>query len=372
MIWGSMNTRFAFRLSALSVCLILTFGASPANAINGGKTTSAAMYDFIARIQVQLDATHRAGCDGESIGSQWILTAAHCVIDASGNTLAPKAFKVAVGADYSNWSGAFQPVDRVLRHPNFPAHLNQVPAWPADIAILHISTVPAFRYGWIPLSAIEPSVSTTVTMLGWGCAGPSLSDCGVPSTTLRQASTQVQSDAKCGFMGAYIPFDICTSRNGQSTIRHGDSGGPAFRQTSYGDYRLVGILSGFDSAKDYVTSISYTLAWVTKITGIGAPPSNAVVTHSPVDAQGNWSISWDGSNLDKPYFVGLRDVSTGSNYRGGAVVGPGQTFTLSSVAPGNSGLTVPPCPAVSTYQTYLQDPKTYIPGPNFSVKRPGC
>lgn len=263
------------RLRVVMLAIMLSIGAliagsnTPAFAITHGSSMS--VPSSMVRISYKI-GINTYGCDGTLIGRDWIVTAAHCVVDKGGSKLSPGAFKVAVGVDQPSWSKHWVTVKRVERHPNFPAHLDHKVAWPADVALLQLTQ--GVSNATMPLAATEPTVGSTVTFEGWGCTTVGLADCGVPTKSLMTATSTVKSDQQCGFPRsgqAYVAFDICTSRSGpSSTVRPGDSGGPMIKHTPLGA-RLAGVISASDAYKDFSTSIPYVLGWIHQITGIGAP-----------------------------------------------------------------------------------------------------
>ena len=281
----------------LSIGALITGSNIPAFAIFQGSSMSVPSY--MVRISYKIGA-NTYGCDGTLIGRDWVVTAAHCVIDTStGSKLSPSAFKVAVGVDQPSWNQHWVTVKRVERHPNFPAHLDHQAAWPADVALLQLTQ--GVSNATMPLAATEPAGGSTVTFEGWGCTTAGLADCHVPTRSLMTATSIVKSDQQCGFPSsgqAYVAFDICTSRSGNlSTVRHGDSGGPMIKKTPLGD-RLAGVISGSDPYKDFSTSIPYVLGWIHQITGISAPgesnptpsPGASSVLLSGVPHMRQWSM----------------------------------------------------------------------------------
>ncbi len=275
---------------ALLVAIVSLLTSTVAQAITGGSPVPASQRPYVAEIIIADTWYSSSDCTGTLIGPRWVITAAHCVLDSNGNMRPPSAFKVSVGNEPSNWAKTAITVNRVERHPNYPAHLTVAQPLPADFALLQLSH--AVTNTPLALAASEPATGASVTFAGWGCTGSSTVDCHKNSAQLNIATSTVRPDSDCGFYGAYVPFDICTARAGPTTtIRHGDSGGPMIKRTPLGD-RLAGVISGLWTNYDATGSVPYVLGWIHQVTGIGAPaesnpaPSSGP-TSSPPPASGS-------------------------------------------------------------------------------------
>jgi trypsin len=112
---------FARTLARLTAASLLLAGgaiaAAPAEAIVGGSTASEGEFPFMASIQTKgADGTSGHFCGGSVIGTRWVLTAAHCLVDTKARDI-----QVAVGRtnidDLS--TGQTLKVKRIVVHPDY-------------------------------------------------------------------------------------------------------------------------------------------------------------------------------------------------------------------------------------------------------------
>jgi hypothetical protein len=243
------------------IAALLVFQAGPASAISPGISTPASAYPFMTRVY----ADGPGWCGGTLIAPSWVLTAAHCVVLGSGTTVSASAVKVAVGVEASQWASHWQKVDRVVRHPNFPAHILAGHGRPYDVALLHL-TKPATQGKPIGLANFEPGVGWNLTEVGWdGQGAPKF-----PLGSLHYNSSIVRSDSDCSLPSlgaAYTASMFCARTSaGAPLLQSGDSGGPALIIV-LGQQLLAGVEDA-NNGYDMLGSVHYVQSWITQVSGV--------------------------------------------------------------------------------------------------------
>ncbi len=195
----------------LAVAMLAVAPVRPASAVIG-PSVSASTYPYAAYFA---DGAGNTFCSGVAIGSNWILTAAHCVMPFHVGTRNQARSRVIVGRDDPNSGGGYERrIATYILHPQysleayrggFSTDPNIKPTlshW--DVALVKLKTsVPS--QNTIPLPTLGNSLvgSQTTRVLGFGGSG-------------LQAN-----DAKAFKSGTQILFE-----ESENVIESGDSGGP--------------------------------------------------------------------------------------------------------------------------------------------------
>jgi hypothetical protein len=218
----------------------------------------------------------RPSCGGSVIDANWILTAAHCVVDANVNdpynpyvTVAPANIDVRTGSDRFDVGGQASKVKRIVRHPEYnPLTLEN------DIALLELKG-PVFVE---PVRPVTPEREETLACLGTegSVTGWTPSDfCGNQVTLLSKVDATLVDPSNCRDAYENVTNDmICTeSEVGETEDCQLDDGSPLVVDNGRGGFVQAGVVSrgnDCDSAGEPTVHIRLAnyVEWMEEVTGL--------------------------------------------------------------------------------------------------------
>lgn len=242
--------------------------------IVGGVPAEARWGSVVARIDIGGGL-----CSGTFISSQWILTAAHCIVDratiSTGSTSVPSLRSVGQATGYA--------------HPYYSYNAFQLIY---DFGLYKLDTPASIDPSLLPRLASYDDTSawasgTAVQALGWGVTSAG----GTVSPVLLAGNMNVVDKSRCADLDLSLGnvFDastaICTFAPAVSSC-NGDSGGPVIANVA-GTFTVVGVTSYGPVSCDGHSVAGWTpsaLTWIRSRTGLalgsgsGLPSRNLEIT----------------------------------------------------------------------------------------------
>ncbi|XP_059130738.1 transmembrane protease serine 11G [Peromyscus eremicus] len=232
--------------------------------IADGKPADKASWPWQSSLQV--DGVHL--CGASLIGSQWLLTSAHC-FDTYKN---PKLWTVSFGTTLSR-PLTTRKMASIIIHENYAAHKHD-----DDIAVVKLSSPVLFsenlRRVCLPDATFQVLPKSKVFVTGWGA----LKANGPFPNSLQEVEIEIISNDVCNqvnvYGGAISSGMICAGfLTGKLDACEGDSGGPLVMSNDRNIWYLLGIVSwGIDCGKEnkpgIYTRVTHYRNWIKSKTNI--------------------------------------------------------------------------------------------------------
>ena len=207
--------------------------------IIGGREVAPGEWPFVARVGVS-----RGLCTASLVAPNWILTAAHCLVDHDGSVTDPSDISVFLGYDWDKGvcENTREEIGRVIIHPDY---YSAGAGFRNDAALVEILRPAAAD----PVKILTPGdeawlapSGTTATVIGWGRQID-----GSYPRVLRTVDIPLMTPEDCrenSFWTSEVVHErtLCAGVEGRG-VWSGDSGGPLVVSLPDGDWGQVGVTS---------------------------------------------------------------------------------------------------------------------------------
>lgn len=254
--------------------------------IIGGQDAAAGAWPWQVLLEVG-----PSGCGGSLIAPTWVLTAAHCFLNADQSAIdVPPTtdIRVILGRlDLSTNAGeefTGAGIARVIVHPDYHPLTGAAMGNDSDIALIELASAssqqPVQLLGSTEVQLAAPGVAATAT--GWGATGVD-GETGEPvgePTILQQISLPMVDCSTTGYAAEEISVNmICAGGQAGEDTCSGDSGGPLVVPNGSGGFKQAGVVS-FGGSLDFVcdapgfpgvyTAVAQFEAWIQQNLGVAA------------------------------------------------------------------------------------------------------
>ena len=215
--------------------------AGLAGQIVGGEAAAVGAWPWIVALQAFIESDYYTFCGGSLVAPSWVLTAAHCVVNATSDQIVATVGVHRLGSG----QGQRRTVDRIVVHPRYGFDFAH--DFAHDLALLHLEEpVEAELAALLTADSLALAAPDTLAaVIGWGALSED-SEEGLLSYDLQQVELPVVSEEDCtNSMGRMINENLLCAgySEGGKDACHGDSGSPLVVPDGEGGWQLAGIVS---------------------------------------------------------------------------------------------------------------------------------
>lgn len=305
-------------LGTVTSTAITTSYAMPAVSEKGGRIVGGSSSQANAwPWQVALENTSGSlFCGGSLLSNNWVVTAAHCVVN-NGATISAGSLRVRAGSLTTGSGGQLVSVSRIVVNAGYNSA-----TYDNDIALLQLSSPVTLSAAVQPIDPISLSneslwsaTGDVSTVTGWG----TLVSNGSLASTLQQVSLPIISSSVCRIQSGYgntiTDNMLCAGyMSGGKDSCQGDSGGPLVVANGRGGYALTGIVSNgvgcaLANYPGIYTRVANYRSWLATQTGLNFDQSliscgsacsarlgaNSTVTLTATPNSGSVFTGWSGA-----------------------------------------------------------------------------